>query len=455
MKDRLAEALKRTSADYAEIRLETLESTHLAYRGREIESAGSSVFSGGVVRACKKGGWGMVAFDALDHLDEHVDEACRCAALVGTETTQLAEVDPVEEERTARMARDPRTVSLSEKLQLIEKYNKIILESDPSVESSVVSYGDSFRTVYFASTRGHYFMEERPKVYCAFHVTARDGSLVQRTHDSVASALTYDVVVGLDDKVREAADRAVALLKAPKVEGGPKTVVLNHRLGGVFIHEAFGHLSEADFLYENPKMRDLMVVGLEMGPVFLNVVDEGSRHRTIGSLSYDDEGTPTRKTYLIKEGLLAGHLHSLETAAKMGARPTGNARAVSRSYPPVVRMTNTYIENGPMSFEELLAGVDRGIYACDAFGGQTEFEMFTFSAGYGYRIENGQIGELVRDVVLTGNLFETLKAIDGIADDLKICEGAGGCGKSGQAPLPVAFGSPHIRIRNVVVGGEQ
>jgi TldD protein len=455
MKDQLFEALKKSSGDYAEIRVEIEQATHLSYRGQDMESAGSSTFSGGIVRACMHGGWGMIVFDSLENLQKQVNEAFRCAALVGKEKTQLAEVEVVDAKRPANLQRDPRTVSLEEKIRLIQKYNTIILHAHPSIESSGISYGDSFRTVYFANTRGTYYMEERPHVYCAFHATARDGSLVQRTGDSCASAVTYDVVVDLEDKVRQVADRAAMLLKAPKVNGGPQTVILNRKLGGIFIHEAFGHLSEADFLYENPKMRDLMFHGREMGAKNLNVVDDGSIDKTIGSLSFDDEGTPATKTYLVTEGVLTGHLHSLETAAKMGAIPTGNARAVGREYPPVVRMTNTFIENGDMSFEELFADVDNGIYACDAFGGQTEFEMFTFSAGYGYRIENGKIGELVRDVGLTGNVFQTLTAIDGIANDLEICESAGGCGKSGQAPLPVGFGSPHIRIRDVVIGGEQ
>ncbi|MGD9022168.1 MAG: TldD/PmbA family protein [Deltaproteobacteria bacterium] len=451
----MLQALSSGAADYAEIRVEIEESTHLAFRGQEMESAGSSSYCGGIVRACTKGGWGVIAFDALEDLKEPMREACRCAAIVGNEKTQIAEAEVVDTERPAKLKRDPRGVSLDEKIRLIQEYNKIILGADPRIESSGVSYGDSFRTVYFANTRGAYYMEERPRVYCGFHATARDGSLVQRTGDSFASALTYDVVVGLEEKVRQVADRAVALLKAPKVKGGPGMVILNPKMGGVFIHEAFGHLSEADFLYENPKMRGLMFQGREMGAKNLNVVDDGSIERTIGSLWIDDEGTRSGKTYLIKDGHLAGHLHSLETAAKMGAKPTGNARAVARDHPPIVRMTNTYIENGDMSVKELFAGVDDGIYACDAFGGQTEFEMFTFSAGFGHRIHHGEIGELVRDVVLTGNVFHTLKAIDGIADDLEIYEGAGGCGKGEQAPLPVGFGSPHIRIRDVVIGGEQ
>ncbi|MBW1743159.1 MAG: TldD/PmbA family protein [Deltaproteobacteria bacterium] len=454
MKDRIKEALKKTTADYAEIRVETEETTHLAYRGPEMESAGASSFCGGIVRACKRGGWGIIVFDSLDNLEEQVEKASLCAALVGEEKTELAEVRIVDTQLPAQLENDPRGISLEEKIRLIKSYNKIILEADPLIESSGVTYGDSFRTVHFANTRGTYYMEERPRIYCAFYATAREGSLVQRANDSFASAVTYDVVVGLEERVHNVAKRAVSLLKAPKVEGGPRTVILNRRMGGVFVHEAFGHLSEADFLYENPQMRDLMFLGREMGVESLNVVDDGSMDRTIGSLSFDDEGTPTNKTYLIRKGILTGHLHSLETAAKMDAKPTGNARALGRKFPPVVRMTNTYVENTEMSVEDLFAGVDDGIYACDAFGGQTEFEMFTFSAGYGYRIENGQIGDLVRDVVLTGNVFHTLKMIDGVANDLEISEGAGGCGKSGQAPLPVGFGSPHIRIRDVVIGGE-
>jgi TldD protein len=284
--------------------------------------------------------------------------------------------------------------------------------------------------------------------------TARDGQLVQRAHESVSSGTDYGKVLGLEPLAETVGRRAAELLAAPKVDGGPRTVVLDPALAGVFIHEAFGHLSEADFVYENPKMRELMHLGRDLGVKELNVYDDGSLPGYGGSLHLDDEGTPTTRTCLIRGGVLAGHLHSLETAGKMGARPTGNARAISRHFAPIVRMTNTYIDRGTVSRESVFAGVDDGILACDMFGGQTMLEMFTFSAAYGYRIRHGQVGELVRDVVLTGNVFETLRSIDAIGDDLTIGERAGGCGKGGQSPLPVSFGSPHIRIRNVVIGGK-
>ena len=277
---------------------------------------------------------------------------------------------------------------------------------------------------------------------------------MQQAFNSIASPITYDVVLGREADVLDVANRAQALLKAPKPEGGKQTVILNPLMAGVFIHEAFGHLSEADFLYENPQMREMMTLGKEVGPKNLNVVDDGAMAGMIGSVACDDEGTPGSETYLIRDGMLSGHLHSRETAAKMGEKPTGNCRAISREHAPIVRMTNTYIGNGDQSVDTLFSGVEKGVYACNAFGGQTQLEMFTFSAAYGYRIENGEKGELLRDVVLTGNVFQTLAGIDGIANDLSMHQGGGGCGKGGQSPLPTTEGSPHIRIRNVVVGGK-
>jgi TldD protein len=450
----MTDALRAATADYAEIRIELNEGVSMAYRGRELDSATSACYVGGIVRACRRGGWGVVTFDTLDSLPDRVREACVCASLVGREKTELAEVPPVCFESRARLEHDFRGVSLDDKLARMAHYNRILLGADPSIQTSWVNYADSFRTVWFASTRGTFFMEERPRVACVLSATAREGAHVQMAFDSTASATTYDVVLGLESRAEEIGRRAASLLRAPKADAGPQTVILDTHLAGIFVHEAFGHLSEGDAIYENPKLRDIMTLGREVGVPELNVWDDGSHPGTTATHRVDDEGTPTQKTGLIRNGVLAGHLHSLETAAKMGAAATGNARAVRRSCPPIVRMTNTYIDKGPLTREELFKGVDRGIYACDGFGGQTQLEMFTFSAAYGRRIENGQLGDIVRDVTLTGNVFQTLRRIDGIANDLTLHESAGGCGKAGQAPLPTTLGSPHIRIRDVLVGGK-
>jgi TldD protein len=162
---------------------------------------------------------------------------------------------------------------------------------------------------------------------------------------------------------------------------------------------------------------------------------------------------PGSRTPLIKNGVLCGRLHNRETAAKMGERPTGNGRAISYRYPPIVRMTSTFIEPGQSKFGEMLQETEDGIYAVGWLGGQTNMEMFTFSAEEAYRIRGGKLAEKVRDVVLTGNVFTTLKSIDRIADDFHMQGGLGGCGKGGQSPLRVSDGGAHCRIKNVVIGG--
>jgi len=273
-----------------------------------------------------------------------------------------------------------------------------------------------------------------------------------------SSGLTNSMGVlrGLHEQAQKAANRAVSLLSAPPVKGGKYTVITNPEMTGVFTHEAFGHLSEADFIYENPQMKALMVLGKRFGVAGLNIIDDGALPDGMGTHPYDDEGTPTRTNYIIQDGILVGRLHSRETAAKMDEEPTGNARAVHFHHPPIVRMTNTYIDAGQDKFEEMAKDIDLGVYAINAIGGQTAMEMFTFSAAYGYMIRDGEVAELVRDVVLTGNVFETLLNIDQIGDTVEWEPNTpGGCGKGGQAPLKVGAGGPHIRIQNCVVGGQQ
>ena len=155
---------------------------------------------------------------------------------------------------------------------------------------------------------------------------------------------------------------------------------------------------------------------------------------------------------MLKEGILVGRLHSRETAAKLKEKTTGNARAISPQFPPIVRMTNTYIENGIATPAEIIGDIKNGLYVSNWYGGMTSMEQFTFSAGEAFRIHNGEIKELCRPVMLTGNLFTTLESLDAIANDLDMNQG-GGCGKGGQMPLPVSNGSPHIRIQRCLIGG--
>jgi len=453
MRERMENALRKSDAEYAEIRLEEVTSSWVAFRGDELDSVGSYRNVGGIARALVRGGWGYATFNDLNDLETRVAEACESARIVGKEASSFAEVEPVVDATKAVLKKDFRAVSLSQKKSVVEDYNRIVLRKHDRIQTSDVGYSDSFRKVWYANTEGTYIEDERPDVTVRISATARDGDNVQRGFESAAGASGFQVAEGLHEKAENAAGRAVELLSAPSVKGGKYTVIVNPRLAGVFAHEAFGHLSEADFVHENDRMKDLMTLGKKFGPDLLDIIDDGSLPGRRGTHKYDDEGVKTRENYLIKDGVLVGRLHSRETAAKMGERPTGNARAVSYPFQPVVRMTNTYVDKGESRFDDMIADVKLGLYAVDMVGGQTSVEMFTFSAAYGYMIRNGAVAELVRDVVLTGNVFETLHNIDMLGDEVEWPSAGGGCGKGAQSPLPVGFGGPYVRIRNVVVGG--
>lgn len=453
MRNKLSEALNSQKADYIEIRLENYESTNIRFQDKDMEKISSSQEMGGNVRALVKGKWGFITFNGWDNLKDKVKQAVEIATLIGNQKSYLTETEPVVEILQAECGHDFRKVALKEKATMMKNYSNIILNYSAKIQSSIVNYTDRYTTVYFANSEDTYIQHERP--YLSVHLTAiaRNGDDVQMANESIGSVKGYDIAEQLSSTAQKAARRAVNLLKADPVQGGEYTVILDPILAGVFIHEAFGHLSEADFLYEDPRMRNLMQLGKKVGRPDLNVVDDGSLPGLLGSSKYDDEGVLTRKNYLIKEGILTGRLHSRETSARMEEELTGNARAINYHFKPIVRMTNTYIEQGKTPYKDLFNDIKKGIYARQFYGGNTTFEMYTFSAGEGYMIENGRIAKPIKDITLTGNLFDTLYNIDGIGNDLNIVESGGGCGKGGQQPLPVTFGSPHIRIQKVIVGG--
>lgn len=438
--------------DYLEIRVEQSEATGLGFRGQQLDAVDRSFSLAGGIRACHRGGWSFVTFNGLGELNSRITEAIAQAKLVGRDTTQLANVEPIEDYVAATIKQDPRGVSLQSKRELLEHYNNLILDFDPRIQTTMVSLSDRFNTKYFVNSTGSCIVQERLDISGRFGAIARgENSLVRQGFESVHSREDFGALVDIEERVLGAAERAVRQLEAKSVKGGQYTVILDPYLAGVFIHEAFGHLSEADFVYENPQMQELLTLGKPMGIEQLNVIDDATLSGLPGSLKYDDEGVPGQRKYLIKDGVLTQRLHSRETAGKMHEKPTGNARAIGASHPPIVRMTNTAIEPGDTPFEDMLADIKEGVYAVRMLGGQTNGEMFTFAAAEGYMIRDGKIAEPVSDVTLTGNVFQTLKDIEAISDDTLYVNG--GCGKGGQMPLPVSVGGPHVRIKNVVVGG--
>lgn len=456
VRDRIAEALKRRSVEYAEIRLERTRSSRVVFRGRRLELASESVDAGGNVRVLSRnGGWGIASFTSIEKLPEMLKEAEEMSKAISmAKPIELARVEPRSDEVIMPIDGDPFAVPLAEKRRYLEHLNGLMLAASDRIADTGATYYDERSEWWYANSEGTWLHEVRPEIGLSAQATAREGDRIERSLESLGLRKGWSAVQNREEMFRTAASRALELLTAPTVPGGTMPVVLDPRLAGVFVHEAFGHLSEADFVYENPQAREMMTLGRRFGSEMVNIGDDGSAQGLRGTLPYDDEGTPTQDTPLIENGILVGRLHSRETAAAMGEQPTGNARAMSYRHAPIVRMTNTYIKGGVRTFEDLIKEIPLGVYAVDATGGQTFLENFSFTASHGYMIRGGKLAELVKDVTLAGNLFQSLQAIDGLANDFQWNQMGGGCGKGGQFPLPVTEGAPHVRFRELLVGGE-
>ena len=441
-------------ADFILIRIEESDSTDILLRGEKIETLSEEVAIGGQVRVCYKGGWGFASFNRLQTLEDRLADAIAAARMVGTEKTTLAPVPPTEGVYTLPLpAGDPRDIPLGEKKALCDRYNQILREYDPRITTTAVSYSDITQRVTIATSEGTLVEQSWADLEARFSAIARQGETLQTGRETTGSRRGWKDLLNREEQVLTAAQRAVNALNFPTVTGDTYTVVIDPILSGLFVHEAFGHLSEADLIYENPDLMEVMTMGRKFGPDNLQIFDGAAPSGHRGSYQVDDEGTPAETTQLIQDGMLVGRLHSRETAGKLGERPTGNARCLDYQYPPLVRMTNTWIERGETPLEELFQDIPVGVYAKNWLGGMTNGEMFTFSAGEAWMIRNGQIAEPVRDVTLSGNVFKTLANIEAIADDFYWDE-SGGCGKGGQSGLPVGCGGPSLRIKEVVVGGE-
>ena len=453
----LRRLVKDQPADYVEINLEETMTTQISFRGPALDELGESLAYGGNVRALVRGGWGFVSFNRLEGLEGKVGLAIRQARAVGERKggkSVLAAAPVIHDKVTVPFGEDPRAVALARKKELLEGYNRQVLAFGPPIATSSVFYFDRFRKLHFANSDGTSIQQEKLDLGGAVQALAvRDGQ-TEVMASTFGSSNSFAVARGLEAEVDDTCRRAAALLDAPVVEAGEYTVIVDPRLAGVFVHEAFGHLSEGDNVYENPNLQKVMAFGREFGGKHLNIYDSGLTPGSRGWLKYDDEGVATEKTYLIREGKLVGRLHTRETAGKMGERPTGNARAVDYRFPPICRMRSTCIEPGGASFEDMVKDVKLGVYVRESYGGETAGEMFTFTAGDAVMIRDGKPAEVVRNVTLAGNVFATLKNIDMIGSDVAMPDGPGGCGKGSQSPLPVGMGCPHIRIQKVVLGGK-
>ena len=256
-------------------------------------------------------------------------------------------------------------------------------------------------------------------------------------------------------QVDEALRQALVNLESIPAPAGEMPVVLGPGWPGILLHEAIGHGLEGDF---NRKKTSAFsgLMGQRVAAPGVTVVDDGTLTDRRGSLTIDDEGTPSQRTVLIEDGILTGYLHDRQNARLMDMKPTGNGRRQSFAHAPMPRMSNTFMEAGEQAPADIIAGVQRGLYAVNFGGGQVDITSgkFVFSASEAYLIEDGRLGALVKGASLIGNGPEVLTRVKAIGDDMALDPGVGTCGKNGQG-VPVGVGLPTLLIDGLTVGGTE
>lgn len=453
MHQKLKNYISNIDADYTDIRYEKMNKVTIIFSGKELKTIGSNSTDGYVIRALKNGGFANIAVTKEEDIEKAIKIVTDNASLLGKESknkTALKFPETVQDTVTLELNEDPRDILLDEKLELTRYYNELMLNSK-DIEITNTSYHEINRDKYFASSQGTYIHEPTLTNVIVAGIIAKNGDLVQNIRADVGGSDGFARLRNRDDRFLEKAKIASELLKAEPVKGGNYNLVMDSEMAGTFVHEAFGHFSEADLIENNPSILAKMEIGAKLGTDILSITDDPTQKGLIGYYKYDDEGVFARPVKLMEKGVLMGRLHSMKTAAAFGNELTGHAVAEDFRYAPIIRMGTIGIETGNDSFEAVLKKAGNGLYAVGCKGGQTSGENFTFAALYGYLIQDGKLGPLVRDINVMGNLFTSMQNVAAISKNVSYCE-VGGCGK-GQFNIKSCMGGPHVLINNALVGG--
>jgi len=342
-----------------------------------------------------------------------------------------------------------------EKVALLERLERIARSLDPRVTQVMASLAGEYEVVMVARSDGVQAADVRPLVRLSLQVIVEaDG---RREQGGAGGGGRFDYAyftdAVLNDYAQKAVQQALLNLEARPAPAGTMTVVLGSGWPGILLHEAIGHGLEGDF---NRKGTSAFSgrIGERVAAPGVTVVDDGTIAQRRGSLNVDDEGNATQRNVLIEDGVLRGYLQDALNARLMGVAPTGNGRRESYAHVPMPRMTNTYMLNGDRDPAEIIASVDRGLYAVNFGGGQVDITSgkFVFSASEAYMIENGKLTYPVKGATLIGNGPDALTRVSMIGNDMKLDSGVGTCGKEGQS-VAVGIGQPTLRIDGLTVGG--
>jgi TldD protein len=431
---------------FADIRIEESVSTQIHYINGEIENVINRKRKGAFIRVFDGDKWYYGATTDLDNIQSELDKLYATARpnpditrhpIVLAMPTTRDKVFLYDDCKISDTPIHAKIDKLSTAFPLLAKHQKIVMWQ--------AYYVDKHLKKNVINSIGADVSMDWQQLGMAYYISMKNGekSFMDRYENS---AVRFDDLHLDTSEIEAYLDKCEHYLmnSRPLIPGKYQTI-LSPLVTGVFAHESFGHKSEADFMLGDENMKKEWELGKKVGTEILSIYDDGNIPGS-GYIGYDDEGYPAKKTYLIKNGLLAGRLHSTETAVSLEETQTGNARAISFEFEPIVRMTGTIIEPGSLTKEQLFAKVDKGIYI-DKIKHGSGMSTFTLAPSFAYYIENGKIQYPVEISVVTGSVFDTLGKITAMSDTAEIFSFAiGGCGKMEQYPLPVSFGGPYVLI---------
>ncbi len=436
---------------YADVRTEDRSRTIISYKAGVLEEMKTREERRAFLRVYDGRMWYYASVTDLAHLQKTLD-GLYAAATPNGEILNDPVVRRFERNRDSQMqftSDSVRNIPAEEKQALLKSYLPLLTE-DACVTMPEGTYLDRNSVFHFQSSLGADITYDYQTCGLSFYCSMTEGEKKFSGHWQ-KGAIRFDELKGLTEEIRAAvAEQAAFMRNSVPVEPGKYPVVLSPEAAGVFAHESFGHKSESDFMLSDETMRDEWQLGKNVGAPILSIAEWGGLPGC-GYVPYDDEGTKARKNYLIKNGVLAGRLHSAQTAAALDEELTGNARAIDCSFEPIVRMTNTYIEGGNLDFDQLIAPIKKGYFIKTIRHG-SGMSTFTIAPSLAYEIVDGRLGRPVQISVLTGSVFETLGLIDGLTRDVHMLSFVtGGCGKMEQMNLPVGFGGPYVRVSSMNV----
>jgi len=442
-------------ADDGELYLEYAQSEALSYDDGRLKSASFDTTQG----------FGLRSVSGETHGYAHASELSEAAIKRGAETVRAVhagrggtmDVGPRGTNKQLYQPDNPiGLVPFETKVEVLQQIDAYARDKDPRVKQVMASVSGSWQAIEIMRGDGNRVADIRPLVRLNVTVMVEQNGRMETGSHGSGGRITYDSLLEPEHwkaSVDEAIRQALVNLDSVPAPAGEMQVVLGPGWPGILLHEAIGHGLEGDF---NRKKTSAFagLMGQRIAAKGVTVVDDGTLGQRRGSLTIDDEGTPTQCTTLIEDGILVGYLQDRQNARLMGMKPTGNGRRQSFAHHPMPRMTNTIMQNGDRDPKEIIASVKKGLYAVNFGGGQVDITSgkFVFSAAEAYLIEDGKVGPAVKGATLIGNGPDVLTKVDMIGNDMALDPGIGTCGKDGQG-VPVGVGQPTLRVAGLTVGG--